>query len=321
MIRPFDWGLEWTKHWPAAHVLPRNGHSPYEYLRDLNKIAMEGSEAFFSYERPSDFKLHDHILRFTSPVKTPHTTNNTVHGQWFPAKGGRKAVVVLPHWNAPAGAHNGLCKGLQVLGISALRISLPYHDFRMPPELQRADYAVSSNVGRTMDATRQAVIDVRCCFDWLENEGFDRLGIIGTSLGSCYACLASSHDSRIAVNVFNHCSTYFSDVVWTGLSTQHVRQGFEGQIDLDQLRDCWRAISPVSYLSKLAANKSKSLFIYTAYDTTFLPRLSRDIINRIAEHGIDHRVVVLPCGHYTLGQTPFKFVDGYHICNFLKRTL
>ena len=37
-----------------------------------------------------------------------------------------------------------------------------------PAELKRADYAVSSNICRTMDAARQAVIDVRCCFDWLE---------------------------------------------------------------------------------------------------------------------------------------------------------
>ena len=169
-------------------------------------------------------------------METPYPENNTVHAQWFPAKGeGKKrAVVVLPHWNAPVDAHNVLCRGLSRLGISALRISLPYHDYRMPPELKRADYAVSSNVCRTMDAARQAVIDVRCCFDWLEMQGFERLGIVGTSLGSAYACLASAHDPRIAVNVFNHCSTYVADVVWTGLSTQHVRQGLEAHIDLDQ---------------------------------------------------------------------------------------
>ena len=82
--------------------------------------------------------------------------------------GGKKAVVLLPHWNAPADGHNALCRGLARLGVSALRLSLPYHDYRMPPELQRADYAVSANVCRTIDAARQAVIDVRCCLDWLE---------------------------------------------------------------------------------------------------------------------------------------------------------
>ena len=106
----------------------------------------------------------------------------------------------------------------------------------MPAELTRADYAVSANIGRTIDATRQAVIDVRSCFDWLQHRGYTDLGIVGTSLGSCYAFLATAHDPRIRVNVFNHCSTYVADVVWTGLSTRHIRQGIEGQIDLDRLR-------------------------------------------------------------------------------------
>jgi len=321
VVRNFEWGLEWTKQWPQARRHPKNGEAPHEYIFKLNQVALAASDEFFAYETPADFRVQQQILRFTSPVDTPHAENNTVHAQWFPAKSGRKAVVLLPHWNAPATGHNALCRGLQRLGISALRLSLPYHDYRMPKELERADYAMSSNICRTIDAARQAVIDVRCCLDWLESQGFDRLGIVGTSLGSSYACLASAHDDRLAVNVFNHCSTYVADVVWTGLSTQHVRKGVEPHIDLDGLRDAWRAISPVSYLDKFAERPHKSLFIYAAYDTTFLPHLSRDIVRRIGELGIDHKVVVLPCGHYTLGETPFKFIDGYHICSFLKRHL
>ena len=29
-----------------------------------------------------------------------------------------------------------------------------------------------------------------------------------------------------------------------------------------------------------------------------------------------NEVVVLPCGHYTLGEAPYKFLDGYHIVSF-----
>jgi dienelactone hydrolase len=321
VVRRFEWGLEWAHNWPCTQRHPKNGHAPADYVAELNQLAWRNSDEFFGYQRPDDFSLQDGILRFHSPVRTPHPENNLVHAQWFPAAGSKKAVVVLPHWNAPRDGHNALCRGLSRLGISALRISLPYHDYRMPAELERADYAVSANVCRTIDAARQAVIDVRCCFDWLEQQGFERLGIVGTSLGSAYACLVSAHDSRIAVNVFNHCSTYVADVVWTGLSTQHVRKGMEEHIGLEQLRESWMAISPVSYMEKFAAQKQKSLFIYAAYDSTFPPQLSRDIVAKVREHRIDHKVVVMPCGHYTLGETPFKFIDGYHICSFLKRTL
>ena len=327
VVRRFEWGLEWAGNWPCAARHPKNGDAPRDYVARLNQLALQDSDEFFGYEPPRDFTLQQQssqrqVLRFHSPVDTPHPANNIVHAQWFPAAGpAKKAVVVLPHWNAPADGHNALCSGLSRLGISALRISLPYHDYRMPAELQRADYAVSSNVCRTIDATRQAVIDVRCCFDWLQNQGFDRLGIVGTSLGSAYACLVSAHDPRISVNVFNHCSTYVADVVWTGLSTKHIRQSLEEHIDLETLREAWMAISPVNYMQKFAAQKQKSLFIYAAFDTTFLPRLSEDIVRKMREYRVDHKVVVLPCGHYTLGEAPFKFIDGYHICSFLKRSL
>jgi hypothetical protein len=322
VVRPFDWGLDWSSAWPHTLRYPRNGHDSEAYLNLLNRKIIGESDDFFAYTPPADFKLDDRLLRFTSPVKTPYPENNVVHGGWWPAKDHKKrAVIVLPHWNASLGQHAGLCAGIAKFGISALRISLPYHDYRMPAELQRADYAVSSNVGRTIDSTRQAVIDVRACADWLQQQGYERIGIVGTSLGSCYAFLTSAHDARFRVNVFNHCSTYVADVVWTGLSTQHIKQGIEGEIDLDRLREVWRGISPMSYMDKFAARKSKSAFIYTRYDTTFLPYLSEAVIEEIRRREIDHKVVILPCGHYTMGETPFKFLDGYHIVSFLLRNL
>ena len=74
-------------------------------------------------------------------------------------------------------------------------------------------------------------------------------------------------------------------------------------------------------MDKFSRQKQKSQFIYTTYDTTFLPELSRDIVQKMEEYKVDHKVVVLPCGHYTLGETPFKFMVGYHICSYLKRNL
>jgi hypothetical protein len=330
VVRPFEWGLDWTRAWPNAQKLPQNGHDPAAYLRVLNQAALASSDEFFAYDTPRDFSLEGNLLTFSSAVETPHPENNRVHAQFFPAqgrlaperRGTRKvATLILPHWNASGTQHNALGVGLAKLGIAALRLSMPYHDYRMPAELQRADYAVSSNVARTIDATRQGVIDVRSCVDWLVSQGYERIGIVGTSLGSCYAFLASAHDPRIQVNVFNHCSTYFADVVWEGLSSQHIRQSLESAITLDQLRECWTVISPPNYIERYATMQKRSLFIYARYDTTFPLRFSQQVIERARELGLDHKAVVMPCGHYTLGETPFKFIDGYHICSFLKRNL
>jgi dienelactone hydrolase len=317
VVRPFEWGLEWAEAWPLVSEAPRNGDSPQQWLININERAIGASDRFFGYKKPADFHLGGGVLRFTSPVRSPYPENNVVHAQWFPGKDNGKAVIVLPHWNAPHHAHNALARGFQKFGVSALRLSLPYHDYRMPAGLERADYAVSSNIGRTIDATRQAVIDIRCAADWLESQGMRRIAIVGTSLGSCYAFLASAHDPRFVVNAFNHCSTYFADVVWTGLSTLHVRQGLEDHVDLDTLRRLWLAISPTVYFEQFAASPKKTLFLYARYDTTFLPSLSQHTVEMARQHGVDHKVVVMPCGHYTLGEAPFKYLDGYHLVRFV----
>jgi hypothetical protein len=322
VIRPFEYGFEWSNDWPCTAKLASVLADAVEYLIRLNECCIAHSPQFFGYTTPSDFRMSGEWLEFTSPVVTPFPANNTVRARWFPSRNGsRKAVVVLPHWNSKLPQHNALCAGLQRLGISALRLSLPYHDARMPPELTRADYAVSSNICRTIDATRQSVIDTRCCFDWLEEQGCGDLGIIGTSLGSCYAFLASAHDPRIRVNVFNHCSTYFADVVWEGLSTRHIRDSMETAIDLATLRKLWLCISPPSYWTLYAGREKQSKFIYTRFDTTFPVHLSRQVIEGARRHHWKHDVAVLPCGHYTMGEFPFKFITGYEICSYVKRNL
>ncbi len=203
-------------------------------------------------------------------------------------------------------------------GVAGLRLSMPYHDIRRPAELERADYAVSANIGRTLSAARQGIADIRASIDWLETKGYTEFGILGTSLGSCYAFIASAHDSRLKVNAFNHASTYFGDVVWTGQSTRHIRSGIEDVISLESLRQSWLAISPMAYFDKYARWPKKSLIVYAKYDLTFLPQFSEQVVEEFERWDLNHRVAILPCGHYTTGETPYKFMDAWHIGRFVR---
>jgi len=344
VVRPLEWGTEWAADWPCRNGCPpgRAPSDPEKYLREYNQRIVASSDEFYSYEKPRDFRLerrdvqvfstrevpdpllerkvqgtYSDFLRFTSAVRSPFPENNQVNARWFPARG-RRAVVLLPHWNSDALAYTGLAHALNLLGIAVLRLSMPYHDIRMPAETRRADYAVSANIGRTLDACRQAVVDVRSCLDWLEQQGYSRLGVLGTSLGSCYSFLAAAHDPRIRVAAFNHASTWVADVVWHGQSTRHIREGIEREIDLERLRQLWSGVSPMSYFRQFARWPKKSLVIYAKYDLTFLPELSRDAVAEFIRHHLDHKVVVLPCGHYTTGETPYKFIDGWHMASFLR---
>src|SRR5512146_1509358 len=344
IVRPFEWGLDWAKRWPVAHDGPRDQSEAEieRYWFDLNERIVEHSDEFYSYRRPTDFRLEQRavrvhqtgsnpdpkldlkhanqigtFLRFTSPVETPFSENNRMNARWFPVERSKKAMIVIPQWNSDAISHNALCKIWNMLGISGLRISMPYHDARMPAELKRADFAVSANMGRTIDAARQGVIDIRCCVDWLEEQGYTEIGIMGTSLGSCYAFITSAHDPRLKVNVFNHASTYFADVVWTGQSTRHIRAGIEQDVGLDSLRRCWAAISPMCYFDKFQRFPKRSLIVYATYDLTFLPEFSRQIVAEFDRRRLDFKTAILPCGHYTTGETPYKYMDAFHIARFV----
>jgi len=351
VVRPFDWGLEWIPENGA-----RPGVRPAEVIGDWVARVMADTDAFFTPPPTADYTLRPSpdggLLSFPSALTTPHETNNTVYCRYFPAslkrrltseaalKGrpanhgvsdagrhfndaatgtGRAAVLVLPQWNADPEGHAGLCRLLAWNGLSALRLSLPYHDRRMPPELHRADYIVSANVARTVQICRQAVLDARRAVAWLARQGYDRIGILGTSLGSCLALLTTAHEPLIKAEALNHISPHFADVVWRGLSTEHVREGLDGHIELDLLRTLWKPISPRGYLERL--RDRQTLLVYARYDLTFPVDLSEDLVGAFREQGIPHEVAVLRCGHYSTGRAPFKFVDGWILTRFLKKAL
>jgi hypothetical protein len=317
VVRPFEWGAEWLDATGFSSSPEQSNGDVGARVARFAAEALQDSDRFFSYEPVRDYALKDGELTFPSPAPSGYPGNDLVHARWFPAAEDRgRALVVLPQWNSGADGHVGLVKLLNRFGISALRMTMAYHAERMPPELERADYHVSSNVGRTIHAARQSIVDSRACLDWLEQRGYGRLGILGTSLGSCVAFIAAAHDARVRTAIFNHVSMYFSDVVWTGLSTQHVREGFGDKITQDDLRDYWAPVSPASFLKRLQGRDMHSLLIWARHDSSFLPVYSKQVVASFRDLKLPHSVFTLPCGHYTTGQFPFNLMDGLAMCRF-----
>lgn len=316
VVHPFDWGTEFI----SDHA---NGDDPRKVFSDYSKWAVKHSDEFFFSPEISDFKLELDWLTWTSAIATPSVENNTVYAKYFPNEKNRKsAVLVLPHWNAKAGTYFDLCKIFNRIGISALRLTLPYHEERMPPELERADYMVAPNVGLTLQSLRQATVDTRSAVQWLKQQGYEKVGIVGTSIGSCIGFFAFVHDMQINAAVFNHVSGYPADIVWHGLSTYHVKQGIGNNLNLDELREYWLPISPMSYIERLSNLPPRpQRYIYTLYDLSFPLNLSLDTMAALKKHKIKHSRSAIPCGHYTLGEKPWVYLDGYKIVSFLRKHL
>src|SRR6476620_7082237 len=129
VVRPFEWGTELVK-------ADANGDDPRRVFREYTKQVLANSDEFFFSPEIKDYKLNDKILTWTSAIETPSPENNTAYAQLFPHGENKKsAVVVLPHWNAKAKSYFDLCKVFNKVGVTALRLTLPYHEERMPPEL------------------------------------------------------------------------------------------------------------------------------------------------------------------------------------------
>jgi len=320
LVRPFAWGLEFIRD----HA---NGADPRAVFREHTAQAMARSEDFYALPDINDWQLQGDQLTWTSAVRTPSAENNIARARLFPARRERKrkpraAVVVLPQWNAQPDSHVEACRIFNGLGMTALRLTLPYHEERRPPELERADYLVGSNIGRTIESMRQAVLDTRAAVRWLKDQGFERIGILGTSIGSCIGFLAFAHDAAIDVGVFNHVSGYVADVVWQGISTQHVRAGIETDLTVDELREFWRPISPVPFIPRLREMKPRPIrFIAAKYDLTFPIDLTRQVIAEVKANGIALDLVWLPCGHYTTAELPWKAIDAWKIATFFRKHL
>lgn len=321
-VRPFDWGLE---HIGGS----TNAADPRAFLSEWVSHTLPRSEEWFHTTPAADYVLHPaedgahggRVLTFSSALASPWAENNRVHARLFAASNSGPAVVVLPQWNAKWDVQVKICRWLNRWGITALRLSMPYHDRRMIPGRERADDLVGPNIGLTLQANRQAVLDVRRCLQWLALRGYGKLGLVGTSIGSAVGFITMAHEPLVRAGVFLHVSTYFADVVRTGMNTAHVWESLRANVGAEELRRFWSPISPFPYVPRMRGRTQKMLMVSARYDPTFLPQFSGEIIRAVRNTGMESEVLMLPCGHYSLELAPFSYAAALRMGSFLFRTL
>jgi hypothetical protein len=313
-VLPFEWGLE---HIGGSATEP----DPRAWFDRYIARALAHSDEYFAATPANDYKLEDGVLTFTSEIESPWPENNRVHAQVFPARRHGPAVVVLAQWNARWEEQQNVCRWLNVLGITAVKISLPYHDRRAIPGHPRADHLVSANIGLTLQANRQAVLDVRRTLRWLESRGYDRLGVMGTSVGSCLAFLTLAHEPALRAGAFLHVSTYFGDVVAAGLTTSNVWEALHRDFSLEEVRHFWSPVSPYPYIPRLVDSRKKVLAISGRFDPTFPHDLTQEFLDAMRRENIPLETLSLPCGHYSMGVAPFSYAVGYRFGTFLFKSL
>lgn len=313
----FGWGLE--------HLVDETARQGFDADTELAALADElrrDSVDFYRAGAMSGVAYDGHRLLFDSPLPSRDAAVRRASARMFesPDADGR-AIVLIPQWNADENSMIGACKILNRFGFSVLRMTMPYHEERRPAHMLRADAMVSPVLGLTLQEVRRAVVEARLAVRWLRRRGYRRIGLMGTSLGSCVGFLTLAHEEAIRAAAFNHVAGDFADVVWAGLATRHVRKSLDGHIDLDGLRRCWAPISPAHFAHRLRHREPELLLVSGAYDPIFLPQHGQTLVDALRRAEVRFRRVILPCGHYTLGRPPFYLIDAFLIVRFFQRSL
>ena len=122
VVRPFEWGLDWLGLDPSTSDIRGT-------LARWSAQAVADSDRFFAASPADVYERRGDVLRFPSAIVTRYPSNNTVVARIFqpqerPSRP-RRAVIVLPQWNADPAGHVGLCRLFAKFGLTAIRLRCP----------------------------------------------------------------------------------------------------------------------------------------------------------------------------------------------------
>ncbi|KSU86243.1 MULTISPECIES: alpha/beta hydrolase [Priestia] len=128
--------------------------------------------------------------------------NDYVRGESFLNEVGNKPNVIFVHGWRMKGFdrvkkifHDSIMNNL---GWNMYYYTLPYHLERQPEaSLYSGEFMVSANINRTVESTRQAIVDLRALIQWMKNNKQGPVIIIGVSLGGFISNLVATLESEI----------------------------------------------------------------------------------------------------------------------------
>jgi len=307
---------------PAIIRTPQKPDS-YDFTHLTRKEFLETPELF--YQKPDmmpDFALTGVVttdgvevvdVKFPSPVQLKYRENDTVHGLYFKASGKKDfaSVILLHGWG-----RNNLWKEKKIAmnlarnDINCFILKLPFHFERTPEGTWGGEYAITGNIPRTIEGTRQLVMEVRVVAAWLRNQA-EKVVISGISLGGMMAHIAMAaepFDAGITILTGGNNA----GIIWEGIATESVRDDIiKAGITREQASDLYRIINP-SIMAK--HNKTKNLLMINGlYDEIMPAKFTLELWEALGRP----KIKWYPCAHVTsvlfiksIARDMIRFIHG-----------
>jgi dipeptidyl aminopeptidase/acylaminoacyl peptidase len=237
-------------------------------------------------------------LQFPSPVETPHKENNTVHAEYYRpnhGKTGVPGVIVLDITGGDQTLSRVLSRHLAQKGIAGLFVQMAYYGPRRPPGSSLR--LLSSDLEHSFAAVRQTVLDLRRATAWLESRpeiDKNRLGIMGTSLGSFMATLTAEMEPKLGRLTVLLGGADFIEGYWDHPKVIPYRKtltAFGGK--KETIKDLIAPIDPITCVRNL--KDCKVLIVAAKHDEIVPPRMAETLWRETGKQ----EIIWLNAGHYS----------------------
>jgi pimeloyl-ACP methyl ester carboxylesterase len=218
--------------------------------------------------RENDYGIGN--FEFKSLMPSGDEFNDSVKGEVYLNKSESKPNVIFVHgWRMKAFDrvkkifHHSIMNNL---GWNMYYYTLPYHLERQPKQsLYSGEFMVSANINRTVESTRQAIIDLRAFIQWIKSNKQGPVVIVGVSLGGFISNLVATLEPEIDALVSVFYSNRLSYSIWNTIPGKYIRQDLEHHgMNYNDLVRYWKITEPNQELPRI--NKDNILLISAKHD-------------------------------------------------------
>lgn len=291
----------------ALYDLHKKRSGEFQYT-SLSNTALDIKDIEFFYKvQPSN--IHFNIkhakqekeymvgkFKYKSSVQSGDSRNDSVTGELFLHENEDAAHVIFVHgWRMDS---NERVKKIFHDHMTNLKwnmyyFTLPYHFERKPNQsLFSGEYMVSANIERTVQATRQAVADLRTLIKWIKANKNGPLILIGISLGGVITNLTALVESDIDVLASIFYANRLSYSIWKTNPGKFIRKDLEHHgVTYNDLIDYWKITEPSQALPKV---KKENILLISGKHDLYVHREDTDYLWASWEKPTRY---IYTCGH------------------------
>lgn len=301
----------------AFAVNVAEGH--YTKGGELDSMSISEAELFFSPLLPAEpLDISDNKIIFQSDISTEDNKNNTFECIVSNSGSKKHAVVVFHHWYA-RNRYKSFSKYFKSRGITVIEATLPYHFSRGSDDYSEEKF-FNANLGFTVRAMRQAVLDGRKIVRWLDGQGYEKISVVGMCLGGTVAGLIAAYEEKVDKAVMMVTPSSPADLVWSAETMKPLRSRIEPNMSFQDLKSAWGLINLDNLLFGLTRRKLDLMFVIGKDDATVQPKFSEKLIDRLKKCNRNPKVFRLNCGHSSIGTFPYNILAARKVMRFLKDT-